>query len=404
MANNLNHGSLRKQYGFAAIVGAVLPFMASQVGFIMNPALASFADLFPDLSYSTITYLATLPSLICIPFNLIAGNIAGKKVKYKTLTLLAIALIIIGGIAPFFFTNFIGWCICRCILGIGMGLVMPLGGALVASMFEGKKAVQMQGVGTIVLNMSGVALQLVSGWLVGYNVNYAWLLHGALLIVFIMVWIFLPEPEKIEDETSASATGTISGGSKISMPISVWLFSVSFGFLFMFCYTLIMNMSKIVIGENLGTTAVVGTITALFTVGGIVAGVMFAALHRLLSKWLIPVMCILIVFSLLLGYFGSNIAMLMAASFFTGVGTFVVWPACINEFGEICQPEQISLASGIFMAVLNIGCFLASAYNGIVGKFMGDNPRYPVIVGAFAMAVITIPWFIGRIGQKANEY
>lgn len=181
-----------------ACIGVLLPFMVAQVGFIMNPTLTEFAKLFPDLSYSTVSYLATLPSLICIPCNLLAGKVVGKKIGYRPLCMAAIALVVIGGMLPWFFQDFIGWCICRCVMGAGMGLIMPLGGALVSRIFKGNMAVKMQGIGTIVLNSAGVSLQIAASLLIVHNVNYAWLLHGVYIAVFVLVGLFLPEPDRGE--------------------------------------------------------------------------------------------------------------------------------------------------------------------------------------------------------------
>lgn len=384
-----------KQAGWMACIGVLLPFMVAQVGFIMNPTLTEFAKLFPDLSYSTVSYLATLPSLICIPCNLLAGKVAGKKVGYRPLCMAAIALVVIGGMLPWFFQNFIGWCICRCVMGAGMGLIMPLGGALVSHIFKGDMAVKMQGIGTIVLNSAGVSLQIAASLLIVHNVNYAWLLHGVYIAVFVLVGLFLPEPDRERGDTDRK-----SGSDKF--PVAVWAYSVSFGFVFMFAYAMVLNISRIVMEEGLGTAEIVGTVTAMFTVGGMAAGLILDMLYRKMGKRLFPAGHILMAASLGFGVFVQNIPGLMMVCFMTGMGVFTIWPASVNEFGNICKPNQVAAASGIFVAALNIGAFLSSAYCGIVEMFFGNNPRISVLTSALGTTVIAICWILGIIktGKK----
>lgn len=384
-----------KQAGWIACVGVLLPFLVAQVGFIMNPTLTEFAKLFPDLSYSTVSYLATLPSLICIPCNLLAGKVAGKKIGYRPLCMAAIALVVIGGMLPWFFQNFIGWCICRCVMGAGMGLIMPLGGALVAHIFKGDMAVKMQGIGTIVLNSAGVSLQIAASLLIVHNVNYAWLLHGVYIAVFVLVGLFLPEPDREREDTDMK-----SGSNKF--PAVVWAYSVSFGFVFMFAYALVLNISRIIMEEGLGTAEIVGTVTAMFTVGGMAAGLILDMLYRKMGKWLFPTVHILMAASLGFGVFVQNIPGLMMVCFMTGMAVFTIWPASVNEFGNICKPNQVTAASGIFVAALNVGAFLSSAYSGIVEMFLGNNPRISVLTSALGMIVIAICWILGtiKIGKK----
>ena len=384
-----------KQAGWTACVGVLLPFLVAQVGFIMNPTLTEFAKLFPDLSYSTVSYLATLPSLICIPCNLLAGKVAGKKIGYRPLCMAAIALVVIGGMLPWFFQNFIGWCICRCVMGAGMGMIMPLGGALIAHIFKGDMAVKMQGIGTIVLNFAGVSLQIAASLLIVHNVNYAWLLHGVYIAVFVLVGLFLPEPDREREDTDMK-----SGSDKF--PAAVWAYSVSFGFVFMFAYALVLNISRIIMEEELGTAEIVGTVTAMFTVGGMAAGSILDMLYRKMGKRLFPTVHILMAASLGFGVFVQNIPGLMMVCFMTGMGVFTIWPASVNEFGNICKPNQVAAASGIFVAALNVGAFLSSAYSGIVEMFLGNNPRISVLTSVLGMIVIAICWILGTIktGKK----
>lgn len=68
----------------------------------VSPAMAKLAAQFPSNNYALIS---TLPTLFIVPTTLWAGAVAGKKIRYRTISLVGILLFLIGGIAPFFLTE-----------------------------------------------------------------------------------------------------------------------------------------------------------------------------------------------------------------------------------------------------------------------------------------------------------
>ena len=50
----------------------------------MNPVLENISNEFPNLSYSLITLVGTIPNVTYIIAALIAGFFVGKQLKYKT--------------------------------------------------------------------------------------------------------------------------------------------------------------------------------------------------------------------------------------------------------------------------------------------------------------------------------
>lgn len=82
----------------------------------VSPAMAKLAAQFPSNNYALIS---TLPTLFIVPTTLWAGAVAGKKIRYRTISLVGIFLFLIGGIAPFFLTeSFTVLLICRAVLAL----------------------------------------------------------------------------------------------------------------------------------------------------------------------------------------------------------------------------------------------------------------------------------------------
>ena len=82
-----------------------MAFFGMGVGTI-TPALNAIFVQFSDLPITTLLLVSTLPSLTVIPATLIAGSVAGSKVKYRTLAIIGMTLFVLGGVAPYFATDF----------------------------------------------------------------------------------------------------------------------------------------------------------------------------------------------------------------------------------------------------------------------------------------------------------
>jgi len=74
-------------------------------------------------------------------------------------------MIIVGGIIPYFFAdNFYSILATRCVVGAGVGLVLPLGNTIVMLLFKGSgNEPKMLGLGTAFMNLGGVLFQLLAG-------------------------------------------------------------------------------------------------------------------------------------------------------------------------------------------------------------------------------------------------
>ena len=181
----------------------------------------------------------------------------------------------------------------------------------------------------------------------------------------------------------------------------VFLISIAWGLIFMVYNPMGLNMSSILVSEGIGNETLAGTIGSLYTVGDMVAGVIFGKLYHHLGKFIIPFAMICEVVGLALGYWSTSAALLMVGSFLTGLAIFTIWPASIMEFTEALPPEKIVTASGIFTACLGLGGFLTSPYVAIITKVSGStSPRLPILVGVILAAVIGAIWSVASISKK----
>lgn len=378
------------------VIGVLSVFLLGEAQFIMNPALAALGGEFPEIPFSTISYLATIPSLIAVPMGVISGFLIKKGLGYRKQIILASAIVVIGGVIPYWVHNFSVWIACRILFGIGFGVCVPMSGTLAQRTFSGEQAARVQGWGATAQNLGGVVLQMLSGIVAARNVNTVWLVHLVLVIPLILVILTVPEPE--DDASAGNGAETKEGGG---LPMMVYIKSVGFGTMFMFMYPFLTSISVILEHDGIGTAAVAGTINSAYTIGGMIAGVIFLTVFKALGKWCMPLMYLLMGAALLGAFIAGSTPMFIAVGVLMGIFVFILWSGHITEFGQTVSPSNMAMASGIFVGLTNLFCFFSSPLVGIVGNVLGDNPRMPLMVGGIGCLVIGAVYVVGALGKKA---
>ena len=67
----------------------------NNMGMLMSPSMDTLVNAFPSEPYSKVLLISTLPALVALPFIMLAGNLAGIRVRYRTLALL---MVLAGGV------------------------------------------------------------------------------------------------------------------------------------------------------------------------------------------------------------------------------------------------------------------------------------------------------------------
>ncbi|SHM21164.1 Predicted arabinose efflux permease, MFS family [Caldanaerovirga acetigignens] len=365
-------------------------FIAMGIGTI-TPALQNIAEAFPHLPFSTILLASTLPSLFIIPATAWSGMVAGKTVSYRTLLIIGTLLFALAGAAPVMMNDFTVILVARALFGIGLGIISPLGTALILRLFEGQQRANMLGLSGVVMNLGGIVLQILGGILCTISWRYAFLPHLLGLLTLFMVLFMLPEPPKVETQ------GT---GEKVGIPGAVYLIAALFGASVMLNYPMLVNMSTIIITGNLGDAAAAGFVLSMFTVGGMIGGAIFGKLHQYIKNQAITVSLLLISLGMGLVYYANSLMMLTAGSTLVGMGFSILMPAVMMIIGTIVHPSAFASASGMLMAFLNLGGFISTYYIAMLLK-INSYIRFPIFV---AMVVYLISAIIYAItgGRKQS--
>jgi MFS family permease len=370
-------------------------FIAMGIGTI-TPALQTIMEAFPDLSVSTIYLVSTLPSLIVIPATLFAGAVLGSKMKYKTIASLGILLFVVGGVAPVFASDFTVVLIERAVFGIGLGLISPLGNALVLGVYGEDKRAAMLGMGTLMMNIGGIVLQFLGGSLAGISWNMAFWPHALGILSFVLVLLFLPEPPQMVVPEGAEKP-------KVKIPGSIWLIALLFGISMFITYPILMGMSSWLSLNEVGGSTTSALVIAMFTVGGMIGGALFAPAYKALKRFIVGATLCMVAVGIAMIIFIPNLISIIIGCTLVGIAFSMMMPAVFMIVGMITDPQAIPMATSILLAVMNGFAFLYTWWSALIANITGDSLKMPMVVGLIIGVVGAVIFMIVNPFPKSAQ-
>ena len=207
-------------------IAAVMSAFVFSVGMMaINPAIQKLIEAYPEVRISTIKMVSTLPSLISSFVMMFVGAIVGRKIKYRTVLILAMLCLLTGGMLPIVW-NSTFYCIlgARAIFGLGMGFIGCCNALVIASFPENKRS-KFLGLGVFVGNSCGVLLQIIAGWLADIGLKQSFLVYAIALLLLVL--FCLKEPEGAKPAAKVQDTH-----EKVQIKPRVWLY---IAILFVWC-------------------------------------------------------------------------------------------------------------------------------------------------------------------------
>ena len=151
--------------GLPALVGIwSVSALTSLPGLAVSPISEKLLTVFPSATELDIQMLTTLPSLLIIPFVLLAGYLS-SRIGHIKLLYIGLSLFLLSGALYFFCTGMAQLIVVSGLLGIGAGIIVPLSTSLVSRFFEGEERTRQYGYVSAITNISLVVATALTGWL-----------------------------------------------------------------------------------------------------------------------------------------------------------------------------------------------------------------------------------------------
>lgn len=160
------------------------------------PAMGIIKQHFAGSSDMEVQLIISLPALFIIVTNLCFLPIS-RWLRTRTIAVIGLSLYVFAGCGCFFIDNLSLLLVMRALLGVSVGLIMPLSMGLLAYYFPPEEQARMMGLSAAMNQMGGVVGTLMAGILASIEWNYSFLVYVFGLIALLMICRWLPN-EKLD--------------------------------------------------------------------------------------------------------------------------------------------------------------------------------------------------------------
>ena len=168
-----------------------ISLLTVMAGAAIAPALGTISMHFAGQSPLLIQLIVSLPALFIILTNLVFPLLC-RLMKTRTLALTGLLLYVLAGAGAFFVDNIWVLLVFRALMGVSVGMIMPLSTGLLAYYFPPEEQAGLMGLSAAMNQMDGAVATFLAGTLASISWNYAFLVYLLGLIAIILVALFLP--------------------------------------------------------------------------------------------------------------------------------------------------------------------------------------------------------------------
>ena len=358
--------------------------VTSLPGLAISPILEDLSRIFPSASELEIQMLTSLPSLLIIPFVLLAGWLSERG--GESLKLLAVGLVIFfaSGLACIFSKDIRLLIVASCIMGIGAGIVVPYSTGLVVRYFTGDSRVQQLGISSAVNNLSLVLATAVVGWIAAKDWHLAFTVYLLPVVALVLLLALrdakpAPEPEESDQLRQSKINWWRLSG------LSVLYFIITFTTLVITFY-LSFLLEKYRFPQEFSSVMI-----SLFFLAIMLPGFVLNSVIRRVRSMTMFVSLVLIVVGLLLVGTIPDIPLMTLGVILTGVGYGVLQPIIYDKTAIVAPPDKATKALSVVMTVN----YVAVVVCPFVVDFAKDIFRqkaesFPFVASAVLVAMVAL--------------
>ena len=317
--------------------------VSSLPGLAISPILGDLSKIFPKATELEIQLLTSLPSLLIIPFVLLAGKLSEGRDRWPLL-MVGLALFFVAGLMCLFARTMAALIAISCLLGVGAGMVIPLSTGLVVEYFTGDYRVRQLGYASAINNLALVLATALTGYLatVDWHLPFlVYLLPGVSLALCLTLRDApsVPEPK----ESLQLQQQEIDRNKLVGM---MWLY-----FLITYAVLVITYDASFLIEKYHLSSTFSGWLMALFFLAIMLPGLFLGRIIKALRSNTNLISLLLMAVGLgIFGYARSEWMMVVAA-LLAGFGYGIMQPIIYDKTATIAPPRSATLALSFVMAM-----------------------------------------------------
>lgn len=363
--------------------------VTSLPGLAVSPILGDMNNIFPKASDLEIQMLTSLPSLLIIPFVLLAGRLSTGRDKLPMLYL-GLAIFTLCGVACLVAKSMTALIIISSILGIGAGMIIPLSTGLVVDYFTGDIRVKQLGYSSAINNLTLVGATALTGYVADINWHLSFLVYllpGVSLLLCLAL-----RRESAAAEPMESDQYKQQGINKRHLAVlTLFYFVITFASLVVTFDTAFL-FEKYKIRQELA-----GVSISLFFLAIMLPGLFLSHIIKYTRSYTNVISTLLLTLGLLSMTIFKSPAMLVIGVILSGFGYGIMQPLIYDKAAIIAPPHLATQALSIVMAANYIAIILCPFIIDAVRKlFATQSISFSFGLCAVVAAVTTLIAFIGK--------
>lgn len=361
-----------------------ISLLTVMAGAAMAPALGVIRSHFADRSSLLIQLIVSLPALTIIIANLFFPLLC-RLMRTRTIAVTGLLMYVIFGAGAFIADNIWIILLLRALLGVSVGMIMPLSTGLLAYYFPPEEQPRLMGLAAFMSQMGGVIATLLSGLLANISWNYAFLVYLLGLPALVLVAFNLPN-ERLKAASSSPFSASLKrfAPSVIGMYLQMLLF-----FIFPTNFAITARANEALTGNDI-TLIMVG-LDVVAAIIGIIFGWMMKNMGRTV-KYMAPL-------TFMVGYalfaMGTATPLLLSGAFFVGLANGIGMPY-LNTIASIKGgKDAATTVMPLMSAAMYLGQFTSPLIVSPISEAVG-GANSPYLVGVAISVLFLIQAFLSK--------
>lgn len=323
-------------------------------GLAVSPILGKLSVIFPRSTELDIQMLSSLPSLLIIPFILLAGKLA-ERVNFIRLLQLGLAIFAVSGILYLLSGKMWQLIAVSALLGVGSGLIVPLSTGLISKYFTGQYRVKQFGLSSAITNVTLVVATAVTGYLAEVNWHLPFVVY-LLPVVSLVLSVYLQRSMASEGSTSlsdnqpaAAVTDVDTGGSKTGIHVRhLWGIMAVYGIATYLVLVVSFNL-PFLMQEYHFTSGNSGVMISLFFLAIMTPGFFLNRIVDTLKEKTKFYSFLSVAIGLALIWISPKEWVIAPGCILVGLGYGVIQPVVYNQTTHTALPKKVTLALAFVM-------------------------------------------------------
>lgn len=377
------------------VVGILALFCTMSEFAILTPSIAAFSHHFADTSITTIMFANSITGIVSVPVSMVAGALL-LRIGFKPAAVVGILVMSVGGAFPFLMpgiTDYAPVIVSRVIVGLGLGIMFPVGNATIIAFFDGERRSRLLGLGITIQFVFNIVYTTVAGYLteIGWNYSFLAYLIGIVPLVVALVW--MPEAKPLVEAQRAYGrqADDVQTGPKERVPRAIWGYALFALAAWTCVVTVQVVTSTILDGRGLAGPGEAALVINCCGIGTILCGLLFPYLIRLFKGRLFGMSALLVVVGIVPCLVADSPFVYALGVFVLGFGGSAFFTAAQNATGNITPKSRVPFVSGIMTSMMNLGPFIApylfaASVAGLPA--LGNDAVFPVLIAVAAVVAI----------------